>query len=287
MLTKLRLYEGPSGPEMRGTVDGQVLTWDALTEEWNAAAVPPSPGGSSAFLGFPVNSAGAEILPGGVLCLRTGSSVNPAGAFNGGGAGNKTFVGLVGFDGLPMGSLTALEFTWRNVLGPGGANFLPPTAATVTTPYCNLLVDFAPSPGPGDLRVLICMTDQLAPAISGAIGSYFNNGLNVLTYSWTSAKAVCIVGVPPAASPGGVAPAVTVGPGFLENAYSWAALVAANPTAKLVTSFPGNVLFPTGDGGAPVGAILPSILLVSGDSGNVTKSGKRLSGVKVNGVPIL
>jgi len=47
MLTKMRLYEGPSGPEMRGTVDGQVLTWDALTEEWNPEAVPA---GSSSFL---------------------------------------------------------------------------------------------------------------------------------------------------------------------------------------------------------------------------------------------
>ena len=240
-------------------------------------------GVSAAVLGLPVNAAGLVVLPDNRINLRTGSRTNAAGAYNGGGTGNKVFAGLTAFDQLPLGQLTAIEYTWTNQLGPGGPNFLPPTVATTTTPFINLIVDF----GAGDLRVLICLSDQLAPAINAALGTYVNNGSNLLTYSWNNAKAVCIVGAPPAAVPGGVVPSVTVGPGFLENAYSFAALVAANPLAKLVTAFPANaVLFPTGDGGAPVGAVLPSILVVSGDSGTLVKSGKTLHTLKVNGVSV-
>jgi hypothetical protein len=81
---------------------------------------------------------------------------------------------------------------------------------------------------------------------------------------------------------------VSVGASFLENAYSWAALVAANPLARVIDAFPANpVLSPLGDGGSPAGALVAGIVLVSGDSGNVTKSGKALSSWRVNGTELL
>jgi hypothetical protein len=184
-----------------------------------------------------------------------------------------------------MGALLSVDYTWTNLLGLGGPFFNPPTAATVITPYLNFLVDF----GGGNLRVLVACNDQLNPLITAAIGTYLNpGGLNVLTYAWSSAQAVCIVGSPPAAVPGGVVPSVSVGASFLENAYSWAALVAANPLARVIDAFPANpVLSPLGDGGMPVGALVAGIVIASGDSGNVIKSGKALSSWRVNGTELL
>jgi len=243
----------------------------------------PSGGGGGLGLNLvplPVNTA---AIDGGYadqsLVLRTGSNANPAGAFTGGGVGNKSILGVSGFSGLPIGSLTAISYTFTNVTGPGGPFFIPPGGPTVTTPYCNLIVDFDPL-GVGDLRVLSLMDDSLAGAITAAIGTYLNNGSNVLTYAWTSAMDVLIVLAPPNPVPGGVVPNVSVGPSWPENSYSWAALVAANPTAILIDAF-------TGDGGLPAGAITPAVLLVSGDSANVVKSGKRVTALSVNGSSVI
>lgn len=226
---------------------------------------------------LPVNTAAVDAgYQDGSIVLRTGSNANPAGAFTGGGVGNKSILGVSGFDGLPIGQLLSIAYTWRNVVGPGGPFFIPPGAATATTPNLNLIVDF----GGGDLRVCPCCADSLTAAITAAVGTYLNNGANVLTYSWTNAKDVMIVNAPPNPVPGGVVPNVTVGPAWFQNTYRWSALVAANPLARLVDVF-------TGDGGLPAGAVTPGILLISGDSANVTKSGKRISAFSVNGSSVI
>lgn len=219
--------------------------------------------------------------------MRTGSRTNTAGSFNGGGTGNKAILGLRGFDRKPLSDLVSLEYTFRNLLGPGGPFFSPPGAATVTTPYVNFLVDFNPFGG-GDVRVLSLVDDSLSAAITAAIGSYANpGGLNTLTYSWDETKDVLIVLAPPNAVPGGVVPDVTVSTSWTGNAYKWSALKAANPTARFVDAFPATTASPTGDGGMPVGAVVPAVALVSGDSGNLVKSGKYVLDFKVNGVPVL
>ena len=232
---------------------------------------------------FSVNAAGAYSLADGSLVLHTGEAVNPAGAYNGGGTGNKAIGGVFGFDGLPIGSLTALEYVWENVDGPGGPFFIPPGAPSVLTPYINLVVDFDPL-GVGDLRVLVTNDDSLNPAITASIGTYVNNGSNVLTYGWDGlTQNVLIVGlepVPPGLAPGGVAPEVAVGAFWPENSYDWQALVAANPTAILVDAF-------TGDGGLPAGAVTPAVMIVSGDSSNVVQSGKNVTAFTVNGSSVL
>jgi hypothetical protein len=228
---------------------------------------------------FSVNAAGVDGLLDGSVVLRTGARVNGAGAFVGGGTGNKSILGISGFDQLPLGDLESVEYVWSNVDGPGGPFFIPPGGMTVLSPYVNLVVDFDPL-GLGDIRVLVTNDDSLNAAITAAIGTYVNNGSNVLTYSWDDTMDVLIVNAPPTAVPGGVAPNVTVGPLWPENSYSWAALVAANPDAVLVDAYPA-------DGGLPAGAIVPAVLLVSGDSINVTRSGKRLASIKINGVDVL
>ena len=82
------------------------------------------------------------------------------------------------------------------------------------------------------------------------------------------------------AVPGGVAPQVSVGTAWPENSYKWSSLVSANPHAVLVDAFPN-------DGGMPAGAVMPALLLVSGDSGNLARSGKRVTALKVNGSDVL
>ena len=230
---------------------------------------------------FSVNAAGVDGgYADGSIVLRTGARPNAAGAFHGGGTGNKSIFGVFGFAGLPMVDLVSVAYTWRNVTGSGGPFFDPSGGPSVLTPYVNVLVDFDPL-GAHHVRVLVLLDDSLNGAITAAIGSYSNpGGLNVLTYSWTSAQDCLVVGSTPGTIPGGVAAHVTVGAAWAERSYRWADLFAANPAAVLVDAFPA-------DGGLPAGAVMPAILLVSGDSGNTQRSGKRITALVVNGAGIV
>lgn len=226
---------------------------------------------------LPVNTAAVDGgYQDGSIVLRTGSNANPAGAYTGGGTGNKAILGVSRFDQLPIAGLTAVSYTFTNVVGPGGPFFIPPGAGTVTTPYLNFVVDF----GGGDLRICVACDDSLAGAVTAAIGTYVNNGFNVLTYSWTAAMDVLIVNAPPNPVPGGVLPNVNLGPTWFDRTYRWADLIAANPAAVLRDVF-------TGDGGMPAGAVTPGVCLVSGDSGNVVRSGKRIQAFSVNGGSVI
>jgi hypothetical protein len=248
---------------------------------WDLAGASPSPAPTpERLLAFPVNNAGVDgRYSDGSVVLRVGAGAHPVGGFTGGGTGNKTLMGVKGFNALALGSLLSLAYTWTSVVGPVGPTWLPPGAASPVIPFVNLVVDFNPA-GPSDIRVLVVTDSGLGAAISAAIGTYTNNGSNLITHAWSAAQAVLIVNAPPNPVPGGVPPLVSVGPSWLQNAYSFAALVAANPTAILVDAF-------TADGGMPAGAVTPAVLLVSGDSGNVARSGKRVFSFLVNGGSVL
>lgn len=224
---------------------------------------------------YSVNSASVDRVADGSLVLRTGGITNAPGAFTGGGTGNKAILGIAGFHGLPLGSLASVDFSWTNVVGPGGPFYSPPSSGNTTVPWVNLLVDFNPA-GPSQIRILVLMDSGLAPAISGSVGSYTNLG-NTINHSWTAAQSCLIVSSPPTPAPGGILPTLSVGPSWPNNSYNFASLVAANPQAILVDCYPA-------DGGMPAGALLPAILLCSGDSANVTKSGKRIRTLAVNGI---
>jgi hypothetical protein len=249
-----------------------------------ARAAESDNGGRQLLAGVPdysVNAAGVDgPFIDSRIVLRTGDRPNAAGAYNGGGTGNKSIFGALGFDELPIADLKTIKYVWRNVLGPAGPFFIPPGGPSVNTPYPNIIVDFDPN-GAGDIRIVVMLDDSLNPSITGSIGTYTNNGSNELTYEWDGAtQNVMIVGAPPNAVPGGVAPDVSVGGSWPENSYKWQDLVAANPDAILVDVF-------AGDGGLPAGAVVPPILLISGDSGNLVKSGKAVLSFLVNGTNVL
>ena len=224
---------------------------------------------------YSVNSASVDRVADGSLVLRTGGIINAPEAFTGGGTGNKAILGIAGFHGLPLGWLASIDFSWTNVVGPGGPFYAPPSSGNTTVPWVNLLVDFNPG-GPSQIRILVLMDSGLSPAISGSIGGYTNLG-NTITHSWTNLQSVMIVSSPPTPAPGGILPTLSVGPSWPNNSYNFASLVAANPQAILVDCYPA-------DGGMPAGAVLPAILLCSGDSATVTKSGKRIRTLAVNGI---
>jgi hypothetical protein len=142
-------------------------------------------------------------------------------------------------------------------------------------PYWNFIVDFDPA-GAHNYKVITILDDGLAPAISNSLGTYTLESDGSYTNLWTSLNNILIVNqVPPA--PGGVSPSVTVGPTWLENSYSWQAIVTANPQAIFTRAF-------TNDGGLPAGSMCSSGMLVSGGSTNLQKSGKLIRYWSINGL---
>lgn len=286
--------EGPRGPRghrgEQGSTGPTGPTGVVMGATGATGATGPAGAGTGNLVDLSVNNASVDFGFDEVV-LRTGGvtgSPNVTGAFNGGGTGNKAILGLRGFNGKPLSALSTVEFSFTSQLGPTGPFYNPPGAISTTVPYVNLIIDFDPTVPGGDLRLISLLDSSLTLAIVNVIGTYANpGGLNTLIYSWDATMDVLIVNSPPNPTPGGVPPSVTVGPSWPANAYSWSALKAANPNAIFVDAFPANpVFFPTGDGGAPAGAILPALLLASGDSGNLTKSGKRIIEWKINGVPV-
>jgi hypothetical protein len=234
---------------------------------------------------FSVNEASVDIFDG-YTVLRTTARTNLAGAFHGSGIGNKSIMGIHGFNNMPIADLKTISFTWTNVVGPVGTNYSPPGLPTTLPPYINLIVDFGPVPNGGIKVVVMCTGDQLNMTIDNAVTIVSPTPSSVLTYSWDTTKSVMIVlltGNGMFQYPNNL-PAttfVTMNSGtWLENAISWSSLLAANPNARLVDAFPA-------DGGMPAGAIMPAVLLVSGDSETVTKSGKKITAFSVNGKNVL
>lgn len=275
----------PAAPITFSSPGSVVLTARGQGRGW---AVAQGAGGGASFSmgivgGLSVNDAHVDRVASGVV-LRTSTQVLPAGAFNGNAnTGNKAILGVSGYEGMPLAALNSIAFEWTNIVGEAGINYNPAELTTTATPYVNLLVDFDPNGG-GDIRVLVIITDQLNPLINDSVGNYSNpGGLNRLFYSWDDAQNAMIVGSPPAATPGGVVPDVTVGAGWPENSYKFSDLVSANPEAVLVTSCPDDF---ANDGGLPSAALVPAIIVNSSDSGTNKKQSKLIYTLSVNGVTI-
>lgn len=234
----------------------------------------------------------------GSIVMRTGAVVNPPGAFNGNGTGNKSIAGIpnTGLVGQPLAALQSLQYDWQNLLDPGPNN----GAGSVRSPKGNFLVDFTPDDPAIGIRLILVTDDSLFPTISAAIGVYTGTpgpypAGPLYTYRWDSSLpaaaggSVCIVGIPGPLGPNGVAPAVTGGVGVFwqTNAFKWTDLIAACPNSRIVEAFPANPTSPNGDGGAPAGAMLPPVSLISGDSGNQVKQGKQILQLLLNGATII
>jgi hypothetical protein len=231
-----------------------------------------------------VNSARVQPHCSGVgITLTTTARVNEAGAFQGGGSGNKAIYGACGLDLLLLAALQHLLIVWQNQAGPAGPHVEPAQTLTVATPYLNLLVDLnaADAPAGADIRVLVCCCDQLSPAISEAIGVTSNDGSNRLTVRWQAGThGVLIVGYDGSNAPGGISPVLSNGSSWMENVFSLADLLVACPQARLVDAI-------SGDGGLPAAERTPALLLCSGDSGYQEAQSKWVERLEINGRSLL
>jgi hypothetical protein len=169
----------------------------------------------------------------------TNFAVQP-GAFNGAGTGNKAFVGFNEFSGRPFNTLTTIDVTFMQSVGPnnniymnyiidtnGDGVFTPPTGTPDSSGDC-IVVSLWPNATngePGDTFTL-----DMASASFGAVGP--------------GSSTVC--GLPKHTSPTGLLSSLT--------GYS-------NGSALLLNAA-------TGDGGMPNGRIMPAITFVVGDSNN-------------------
>src|SRR5271166_1854283 len=205
-------------------------------------------GGTAVFLNrydLSVNGARVELAAAAVPVMLTGTMHAAAGAYNGGGVGNKSILAFKGHAGVALGSLGPIVWSWTQI--DDGPPFFP---------YANLVVDI----GGGVFKIF--PIDPLQATILN-VGTLTSTGPG--SYTFTHDPAVNFVQVvnafPPGPNP--ISPPVPVaagaGPVWNNAAFRYSDIVAAFPASVLVDAA-------SGDGGLPAATITPALLLGVGDS---------------------
>jgi len=236
-------------------------------------------GGGGAFEMFSrvdcsVNAAYVESPYSRTPVLHTRSSGQVAGGYNGGGVGNKSILGFRVGNGLPLGQLQRIEYTWLD-LNPAMSGF-----AT----YANLIIDVN---GDGSAYKIAVIDPASLPGLNNGTTVTNPDGSHTTTWLGASNNVLLVNGLLnpplPPGGPGFVPPTVPGGPlpgGWPSNSYSIAAILAAYPNAKLAEAS-------SGDGGLPRAPnTTPAFLLATGDSNNQVIRAFLLSNVKFNGAVV-
>lgn len=207
-----------------------------------------------------VNKAYVDDAHGLMPTLITKTGTNTAGAYNGGGTGNKAILGYRGYHQLALGSLTHLALTWRDLT--------PDTASVVVLPAINLVVDVSGS----GASIKIFTLNQALPA-GATTFTTASFGSNRYLYDWQpSVNRVQIVLDLP-----GVTPVVDLGGGnWTAHAYNMADVLAVYPSARLLD-------VNSADGGMPASFATPAMIVNSGDSSNLVMSSKLIESFLING----
>jgi hypothetical protein len=215
-----------------------------------------------------VNAARVDVAQGPSPILVTGTSVNAAGAFNGGGTGNKAILGFKGHSGLLLSGITSIQFDYEMIsLNPG------------FVPQVNLVVDAG-----GGLYHIFVLDPSVAVSLN--TGTITPLGGNKFRFTHLTAsnyvQVVNAFSAPPIVGnpPGLVTPAMSVGPLWNQNSFKWGDITAV-PAFSTWTLADAN----SGDGGLPKNAITPAMLIDLGDSGNVTTLAYKLGNILFNGAP--
>lgn len=226
----------------------------------------PAPGGGGSAFEFPnrldcsVNSGRVSELYTAAPVLHTQPAANPAGGFNGGGTGNKAILGLEVGDGLPLGALQSLSWTWLDLSFTNAGPF---------ETYSNLVVDVN---GDGSLYKVFVNDPASVPALLNTTNVTNGDG-SVTSSVVVPANLFLIVN-----DLAGVVPVVNLGPSWLNHGYALADVLAVYPNAKLKA-------VNSGDGGLPAATRTPAWMLLTGDSGNHRLIAMRITGAAFNGAP--
>jgi hypothetical protein len=237
-----------------------------------------------------VNGASVDLFNTTSALLRTKTDQHTAGAYAGGGTGNKAILGH--FLSAPMLLSDLVSIEWL-------AELLQPEALGPNTiPYANLVVEMDPVGDPANYSILSL----------GDIDSVIAHGLSLGVFSsptstqrrlvWTAGSPTSnvqvvllkkMIGASPA-PPGAIEVAAVQGPAVPPGAYTtaswmtWAysipAIVARYPSARIVNAY-------TADGGLPKSpTIVSGLLLIIGSSGNTIQNAVRVLDWQLNGAPI-
>jgi hypothetical protein len=195
-----------------------------------------------------------------VITTRTGTSA--AGAYAGGGVGNKGILGIKGFDLLPLGAVSKLDLQWHDLNGGDPVQLRP---------YFNLVVENLVAPG---ALHLISISNTLTASINDFVIT--NLGGDRWLYAFDAAlNTVQVVGQAYPAFP--VVPVFNGGPAWFQQAFKLADILAVYPTARLRDAY-------TADGGMPASpTITPALIVSVADSGNTLMGSRLIEQIKING----
>jgi hypothetical protein len=210
-----------------------------------------------------VNAARVDAVQSGTPVLITGTSVNNAGAFNGGGVGNKSIMGFNGHGGLPLSGIRMIQFDYEQLSLNLGF-----------VPQVNLVVNA----GGGLYHIFVIDLSTAASLNTGTITPLGGNKFR-FTHD-TSTNFVQVVNAftqAPIVSPP-VPVAMSTGPIWNQNSFRWSDIIASFPAWVLADAN-------SGDGGLPKNTVTPAMLIDLGDSGNVTTLAYQLSNILFNGLP--
>ena len=271
---------GPYDPHVPDPSVGEVLTWDG--EYW--APGPGGGGGPTLVAGrrnHSVNAASIEAFDTTSPIMRTNTTLNGAGGFNGGGVGNKAILGHWIDAPLALSALASIELLIEQLTPEAGLAF--------TIPYLNAIVELDPVGYPGVLAVL-SFGDTQNPL---NLGTYTTPALNQHRTVWTpGANFLQVVsdkgmGPPQVSTPVPVAGPATVPishgiaqpSNWNNHDYSLANLVVAYPNARIVN---GSSL----DGGMPRTTKTAGFLVTLGDSSTRIQNSVSLIEWKINGISV-
>jgi len=228
-----------------------------------------STGGGGAGFTYPnrvdcsVNSARVDDANSDTPVIRTITGGNVVGGYNGGGIGSKAILGFDVGNLLPLGGLTSLQWTAKNLMPYNPSPW--PIAG-----YCNLIVDIN---GNGSVYKIFIIDPQSVPALLQCTITTNGDGSNTIDFDPLTNLVLVIGLIPP------VVPTVNLGPGFLQQGFSIASILASYPLARFARA---NSL----DGGLPKLQVIPPWLIVQGDSNNNKIISMRLLSAFFNGVQV-
>jgi hypothetical protein len=235
-----------------------------------------------------VNGANVDGFGTSAAILRTKTDQHTAGAYAGGGVGNKSILGHFLAAPLALSALVSIEYTVE-LLTPEQT-----LLAVNTVPYMNLVVELVPGSGIYSVFVFGDVNNVLL------LGAYSTPALNQRKCVWTAASpgsGVLVVNYKGMVTfvPGPTANAILVGPpaqgvvpvigvtvasGYQSSAYSIAQILAVYPLAQIVNAF-------SGDGGLPkTPNITSGVLLIIGSSASSLQNAVKVLDWKLNGLGI-